>query len=301
MEAHRNPRPLEPPRNRVRGDEATANALSGVPNRTRGEAAAASIGLILGDRINDRGSPPPVVRPRATGLLRTAAIGLAVWWVPLLLVGAVFGPDHVFARQGVFFSQTALVTFGGAYAVLAYVSDRAVHDFGWLSPAEMIDGLALAETTPGPLILVLQFVGFLSGARLGDPVGGWWGGLIGSLVTAWATFAPSFLLVLLGAPYLEWLRSVRRLQAGLAAITAAVVGVVANLGVWFGSRVLFTHTTPVVLGPIRFEGPVPGSVDLPAVAIAGAAILALTRFRLGMFPTLLGAGLAGLAIRLLTR
>ncbi|MBL8986343.1 MAG: chromate efflux transporter [Gemmatimonadetes bacterium] len=260
---------------------------------------AALVGFGLGDRINDRGNPPPTPRPRAAGALRTATIGLAVWWGPLLAVGALFGADHVLSRQGVFFSQTALVTFGGAYAVLSYVSDRAVHDFGWLTPAEMIDGLALAETTPGPLILVLQFVGFLSGARLGDPVGGWWGGLLGSVVTVWATFAPSFLLVLLGAPYLEWLRSVRRLQAGLAAITAAVVGVVANLGVWFASRVLFHETRPVRLGPIAFEAPVVASADLLAILIAGAAVVALTRFRLGMLHTLLGAGLIGLATQLL--
>ena len=184
--------------------------------------------------------------------------------------------------------------------MLSYVSQQAVHHFNWVTPAEMIDGLALAETTPGPLILVLQFVGFLAGYRLGSPVAGWWGGLVGSMVTVWATFAPSILLVLLGAPYIEWLRSRRRLQAALAGITAAVTGVVANLGLWFAIRVLFRDHRVMSLGPARADLPVLHSVSPAAVVIAGLAFVALTRLRVGMIAVLAGAAGAGILVHLFT-
>ncbi len=257
--------------------------------------AAGLVGVLLGPRLGGhRSAPAPVARPSYRASLRTAVVGLLIWWLPLLAVMAAFGRDHVFARQGLFFSQAALVTFGGAYAVLSYVSEQAVHRFGWLSPSQMIDGLALAETTPGPLILVLQFVGFVAGYRLGGAVAGWWGGLIGSLVTVWATFAPSFLLVLVGAPYMEWLRSRSRLQAALGAITAAVVGVVANLSVWFAIRVLFRRQEPFAAGPVHFDLPVLGSFDPPAVAVAVGALVALQRFRIGMVPVLAAAAAIGI-------
>lgn len=261
---------------------------------------AALAGVALRGRIGGvRTAVTAVARPSVRASLVTVVVGLAIWWAPLVAVRAAFGPDHVLAVQGRFFSQAALLTFGGAYAVLSYVSQEAVHRFAWLSGPEMIDGLALAETTPGPLILVLQFVGFLAGYRLGAPLSGWWGGLAGSLVTIWATFVPSFLLVLAGAPYLEWIRGLAWLQTALVGVTAAVVGVVANLSAWFAERVLFREQVAWAVGPVRVELPVPGTVDPLAVVVALVALVALQRFKVGMLTTLAGAAAIGVAAALI--
>jgi chromate transporter len=206
------------------------------------------------------------------------AIGLTLWIVPLLVLVAVFGRDHVLVREGVFFSQMSLVTFGGAYAVLAYVGQQAVETYGWLTAGEMLDGLGMAETTPGPLIQVVQFVGFLGAFRHPGGLDPWTAAILGSLVTTWVTYVPCFLWIFLGAPYIEALRGKQGLSRALAGITAAVVGVILNLAVWFSLHVLFRD----------------GEVDWAAVALAAFAFLALFRFKLGMLTTLAASAAAGL-------
>ncbi|MFZ2102605.1 MAG: chromate efflux transporter [Oricola sp.] len=231
------------------------------------------------------------------GALRSTLAWLAVWLVPLAALVALFGQGHVFADAALFFSKTAIVTFGGAYAVLAYVGQQAVEHYGWLKPDEMLAGLGLAETTLGPLVLVLVFVGFVGGARLGglDPITG---GLIGGLIAAFFTFAPCFLWIFAGAPYVERLRHVRWLAAGLSTITAAVVGVIANLALWFGLHVLFGDYPELRLGPLRLPDPDWAGIDLYALAIALGAGVALIRFRTNMMIVLAAAALAGLAASL---
>ena len=197
-----------------------------------------------------------------------------------------------------FFSTMAVVTFGGAYAVLAYVAQAAVETFGWLAPGEMVDGLGLAETTPGPLIMVLQFVGFLAAFRdpgVFHPV---LAGCLGALLTTWVTFAPCFLWIFLGAPYIEALRGNRALTAALSAITAAVVGVVLNLAVWFALHVLFGEVQEVSVFGVGPDLPVLSTLDWRAAVLAAVAMLAMLRFKAGMIPTLLGCGAAGLLMNL---
>ena len=228
-------------------------------------------------------------------------VWLAVWWVPVGVAAAALGRDHAIVEEAVFFSKTAVLTFGGAYAVLAYVGQRAVEDFGWLSAGEMLDGLGLAETTPGPLIMVVQFVGFLGAYR--DP-----GGLppllaavLGSAMTTWVTFAPSFLFILLGAPYVEALRGRRGLAGALAGITAAVVGVILNLAVWFALHVLFGEVREVKGLVGRLWLPTWNTLDPLALLIAAGAFWALFRTRAGMLPTLGGAVVVGALLQWLLR
>lgn len=236
------------------------------------------------------------VRSRDHGAVaRTAAIWLAIWLVPLAALVLVFGRGHVFADEALFFSQTAIVTFGGAYAVLAYVGQQAVELYGWLMPDEMLMGLGLAETTLGPLVLVLVFVGFLAGAGLMD-VPALAGGLAGGLIAAFFTFVPCFLWIFAGAPYVEALRNVRWLVASLAAITAAVVGVIANLAVWFGLNVLFGNFGYAQAGPFFLPNPVLANFDWAAGLIGIAAALALIRFKLGLFVVLGAAAVAGIVV-----
>jgi chromate transporter len=196
-----------------------------------------------------------------------------------LLTGAVLGWDHVLFRQGLFFSKAALVTFGGAYAVLPYVSQQAVEHYQWLQPGQMLDGLALAETTPGPLIMVLQFVGFVGAWQQPAPFSPLVGATLGAAITTWVTFLPCFLWIFLGAPYIERLREHRALTAALSAITAAVAGVVLNLAVWFGSHVL---------------GPTDGAIDWLDVAIALVALVGLVRWKWDIMAVVAGAALVGL-------
>ena len=226
---------------------------------------------------------------RLTGAARRAGLLiLALWaWSVVLLMaqGGLFG-DLAW-----FFSKMAVVTFGGAYAVLAYVAQEAVEHYRWLTAGQMLSGLGLAETTPGPLILVLQFVGYLAG----DAWGGIWGGTLGTLLTLWVTFAPCFAWIFLGAPYVERLHDVQRLKGALAGVTAAVVGVIANLAVWFGLRALFGEVRAVPLGPMVLEVPVANSLDPVALLLAVLAAVCLFRMRLGVVQTLGIAALAGLA------
>ncbi len=233
-------------------------------------------------------------RPSAARAAGVLAVWLPLWFVPLLLLAAVLGLDHTFTQQGLFFSKMSLVTFGGAYAVLSYVAQEAVGTYAWLSPGEMLDGLGLAETTPGPLILVLEFVGFLGAYRGAGALDPMLAGVLGALLTLWVTFVPCFLWIFLGAPYVEALRGHRTLDAVLSAITAAVVGVILNLAIWFALHVVFARVDEVrAAGGLRLYVPDWTSLDPAAAALAAAAMLAMIRFKLGMIPTLLASAVLG--------
>jgi chromate transporter len=240
---------------------------------------------------------PSAAWPTVLRSLRVIAVGLSLWFAPLLLLAAWLGRGHTLVQEGVFFSQTAAVTFGGAYAVLAYVAQQAVAHFHWLRPGEMLDGLGMAETTPGPLIQVVQFVGFLGAYRHPGTFSPLVAGIGGSLVTTWVTFVPCFLWIFLGAPYIERLRGQRALTAALSAVTAAIVGVIANLAVWFSLHTLFARVGEVRLGILHLLSPDPSSLDPAALILAILALVAVFRFKLGMIPTLLGCALLGLGWR----
>jgi chromate transporter len=257
-------------------------------------ADAGTNGEYLVDRMLAAGGLEHTRRSAARAL-RTAATWLLAWWLPVLAVAAALGTGSVLAMQGLFFSQAAMVTFGGAYAVLAYVAQRAVEDFAWITPGEMLDGLALAETTPGPLIMVVQFVAFLGAFRHETGLAPMAAGIGGSLLVTWVTFAPCFLWIFLGGPYIEALRGNRALHAALSAITAAVVGVILNLSVWFALHVVFDRVHELRIGPVRIEVPDWASVDWAALVLAAAALVAMLRLRAGMGLTLAGAAAAGFA------
>lgn len=228
----------------------------------------------------------------AASAWRAGWVAIALWLLPvaaLMLVDA-----GVFADAAWFFSKMAVVTVGGAYAVLAYVAQEAVAGYGWLTPDQMLVGLGLAETTPGPLILVLQFVGFLAGHGQGGLA---WG-VLASVLTVWVTFAPCFAFIFLGAPSVERLHAKRALTGALAAVTAAVVGVIANLALWFGLRVLFAEIRQVPLGPVSLDIPIPGSLDALALALAALAALCLFHLKLGLLPTLGVTAAVGLVAKL---
>ncbi|MBN8249129.1 MAG: chromate efflux transporter [Verrucomicrobia bacterium] len=246
-----------------------------------GHATATESASVLGDAD----AAPDHAHPSWGRSLKVAALGLTLWWTPVLLAGLWLGFDHLLVRQGLFFSKAAMVTFGGAYAVLPYVSQQAVGHYQWVSAGQMLDGLGLAETTPGPLIMVLQFVGFLGGWKFPAPLSPLGMATLGAFMTTWTTFLPCFLWIFLGAPYIEQLRDNARLTATLSAITAAVVGVILNLALWFGLQVLFPAGRPVhVFGLVVF-----------AIAFVG-----LVRWKWGIIPVVLGSGLLGLAGKFLT-
>jgi chromate transporter len=254
-------------------------------------AAAAAAGYFL--RTNEAAAPSSqaVTPVPLAQVLRTLATWLAVWILPLLAVAAVFGADHVLAQLAIFFSKLAVVTFGGAYAVLAYMAQEVVSGYGWLTAGEMLDGLGLAETTNGPLILVTEFVGYIAALRQGG-VGI---GILGALVTLWATFAPCFLWIFVGAPYIERLTHAPRLASALRTVTAAVVGVIANLSVWFALHVLFARVDEVHAGPLRLFVPDPSSLDPVALVLSALALVLIFALRWSIVATL---GLCG-AIALL--
>ena len=237
-------------------------------------------------------SPPPSARHGFGVLL----IWGSLWAAPVLAALLLLGNEHVFSRIGLFFSEMAVVTFGGAYAVLAYVGQQAVQAYGWLLPGEMLHGLGLAETTPGPLILVLSFVGFVAGFREAGIEPPLVGGLLGGLLATWVTFAPCFLWILLGAPYVERARHIRALRDALSAITAAVVGVILNLAVWFALHALFRQSGAVNLGPLHVDSPVWSSLDWRMALLSAAALLAVFRFKLGIGWLLAGAAIAGMLL-----
>lgn len=234
-------------------------------------------------------------RPSTRRAVLVTITCVALWLTPVALIAMWLGPKHVLVREGVIFSQTAVVTFGGAYAVLAYVAQRAVEHLQWLQPGEMIDGLALAETTPGPLIMVLQFVGFLAAYRFAAPLDPWVAATVGALLTTWVTFLPSFLFIFLGAPYMESLRRNRGLNAALSCVTAAVVGVILNLSIWFAIHTLFGQVNRVDAGPMHLDVPEWTTIEPGAVVLSLAAFIGLTRYKLSMVWVLLFCMLGGAA------
>lgn len=239
-------------------------------------------------------SSAPLPRTRLfAGTLTTVLIWLAIWAAPMALVLATLGEDHVLWQIGAFFSKLAVVTFGGAYAVLAYMAQAAVEQYGWLAPGEMADGLGLAETTPGPLIMVTQFVGFLAAWRSPAPFSPAVAGLLGAGLTTWVTFAPCFLWIFACAPWMERLQRIRALQAALAAITAAIVGVIAHLAGWFAIHVLFRQPEAGAFGL-----PDPTSLDWRVAAIGAGAAVLLFALKRGILEVLGAAALAGLVIGL---
>ena len=276
---------------------AAAGLIGWIGSRVRPDAFPASSHgdedeSVIGQAVEERGADRSLGRA-----LRVLAIGLLVWWGPLLAVIALRGTDDTLSDEAIFFSQTALVTFGGAYAVLAYINQAAVGHFGWLDPGQMVTGLGLAESTPGPLIMVTQFVGFLGAYRFPgglDPVVA---GIFGAMVTVWATFAPCFLWIFLGAPYIERLRGNRSLNAALSAVTAAVVGVILNLAVTFGIVALFDEVSQGEVAGFTFPAPDLSSVDVFALLLAAAGFVALWRYRVNVLWIIGGSALAGLVYR----
>ncbi|MBR0739358.1 chromate efflux transporter [Bradyrhizobium liaoningense] len=251
----------------------------------------AVIDSMLGEAV------PEHVRPNTARAIRVCALWLALWLVPVIALLLVLGQASVFSQIALFFSKMALVTFGGAYAVLAYVAQQAVEHYHWLKPHEMLDGLGMAETTPGPLIMVLQFVGFMAAYRDPSGLSPMVAATLGGLLATWVTFTPCFLWIFVGAPYIERLRGNTGLAGALSAITAAVVGVILNLSIWFALHTLFRETVPVNAFPLNFDMPVLKSVDVPALVLAIAAATAIFRFKLGMLTVLAASCAAGVALR----
>jgi chromate transporter len=263
-------------------------------------AGAGAIGFIvartyperLGVAANDNSFAPAPGRWRHAAL--SIGLGMAIWWAPVLLAVLLLGPQHVLVAIGLFFSKLAVVTFGGAYAVLAYMAQQAVENYGWLRAPEVVDALGLAETTPGPLILVTQFVGFLAAFRDAAPFTPLAAGLIGTVLTLWVTFVPSILWIIAGAPFIEELRGNRKLSGALAAITAAVVGVILNLSVWFALHVLFGTVTEMHSGPLRWYAFDPNALDKNVAILAVTAALLTFRFHRSLIEVIIVVALLGI-------
>ncbi|MEC9199735.1 MAG: chromate efflux transporter [Pseudomonadota bacterium] len=256
----------------------------------QGSPHLADADSLLGDEAATQGTAG------RRGALVAGLAALVLWLVPVAALVLLAGPGNVFADIALFFSKMAVVTFGGAYAVLAYVGQEAVGTYGWLSAGQMLDGLGMAETTPGPLIMVLQYVGFVGAWSASGDI---WTATLGALLTTWVTFAPCFAWIFLGAPWMERLRANRGLSAALTAVTAAVVGVILNLALWFAIHVIFTQVTTWTAGPVALELPRPASVDWAALALTLLALVAVLRLKLEMAMVLGGAALAGVVLTLL--
>ncbi|NHM18674.1 chromate efflux transporter [Tritonibacter mobilis] len=239
---------------------------------------------------------PEHTRVNRAWAFRISTVFLMLWLAPVALLFVLLGPANVFFQIAGFFSVMAVVTFGGAYAVLAYVAQEAVQNFGWLAPGEMLDGLGMAETTPGPLIMVTQFVGFMGAFREVTGLSPLAAGTLGGLLTTWVTFTPCFLWIFLGAPFIERLRDNALLTAALTAITAAVVGVILNLAVWFGLHVVFDEVRTIASFGPDLDVPVWSSINLAAAALVLGAVLAVFQFKLGPVTVLTGCALAGMAL-----
>lgn len=258
-------------------------------------AASAIAGALAGTRAMGGHAAPaanssgPSARRLAAQTAATVAAWLAVWLAPLALIAVTLGTDHVLWDVGAFFARLATVTFGGAYAVLAYMAQAAVEQFGWLSAREMADGLGLAETTPGPLIMVTQFTGTLAALRAPDPFAPWLAALLGAGLTTWVTFAPCFLWIFAFAPWMERLERAERLQSALAGVTSAVVGIIAQLALWFAGHVLFARFGSAGM-------PEWGSLDWRAVTIAAGAALMVFRWNRSIMDVIGVAALAGLVL-----
>ena len=240
---------------------------------------------------------PPHTRTHSGRSLRTLVIWLSLWLIPVALLLSLLGPEHTFSRIATFFSTLAVVTFGGAYAVLAYVAQQAVESYQWLAPGEMLDGLGMAETTPGPLIMVLQFVGFLGAFREPGTLSPLVAGTLGGLLATWVTFTPCFLWIFLGAPFVEKLRGNKALSSALTAITAAIVGVMLNLAIWFAVHTIFNQVLTISVGPLQFDWPVLQSLDMAALSLTVGALVAVFGLKLGLLTTLLLSCVVGLGLQ----
>ena len=241
---------------------------------------------------------PAHAEPNLRRAVSAGAIWLTLWLLPVACLLIWLGQANVFSQVAVFFSKMAMVTFGGAYAVLAYVAQQAVENYQWVTPGEMLDGLGMAETTPGPLIMVLQFVGFMAAFRDAGPLAPMLAGTLGGLLATWVTFVPCFLWIFVGAPFVETLRGNKALAGALSAITAAVVGVILNLSIWFAIHTLFREVKHVQRLGLSFDAPVVTSVDMTALVLAAGAALAIFRFKAGMLPTLAACCAAGVGLHL---
>jgi chromate transporter len=248
------------------------------------------IDSLLGDEL------PAHAKPSVTNALRVASVWLLLWLIPVAALLVILGEANIFTQIAIFFSKMAMVTFGGAYAVLAYVAQQAVEHYHWVQAREMLDGLGMAETTPGPLIMVLQFVGFMAAFRDPGSLSPMIAGTLGGLLATWVTFAPCFLWIFLGAPFIEVMRGNKALAGALSAITAAVVGVILNLAIWFAIHTLFRLTVPIRSLGLSFEAPVLPSVDLWALFLSVAAAAAIFRLRIGMLQTLGACAVAGVLL-----
>ena len=252
--------------------------------------------LGLPDKV-ENAAPP--AKDRWRHFIIASLVGLVAWATPVVLAALAFGPQHVLVSIGLFFSKLAVVSFGGAYALLAYMAQEAVQTYGWMTAPEMVDGLGLAETTPGPLILVTQFVGFLAAFRDASPFSPVMAGVLGAAMTTWVTFVPSMLWIFAGAPFVEPLRANRQLSGALAAITAAVVGVILNLSVWFALHVLFGKVTEIHAGPLRWYAFDPLALDLRATTFALiAAVLAFGLHR-SLIEVVIAMAALGVVVQLL--
>jgi len=257
-------------------------------------------GPVLGDADSVLGEATPAhAQPNLRWSLTISGILLALWLAPVAALVVGLGPDHVFSQIATFFSQMAVVTFGGAYAVLAYVAQEAVQHYGWLQPGEMLDGLGMAETTPGPLIMVVQFVGFMGAYRNPGGLDPMLAGTLAAVITTWVTFVPCFLWIFLGAPFIEQLRNNRAVTGALSAITAAVVGVIANLAVWFALHTLFREVNAWQGFGLTLDIPVWSSINLSALVLAVAAGVAIFRFKAPMLVVLAACAVAGIGWSLL--
>lgn len=226
------------------------------------------------------------IKPSLSGTFKTAAFWLALWMLPIAALALTLGLDNIFTKQSLFFSQSALVTFGGAYSVLAYISQQAVETYHWLLPGEMLDGLGMAETTPGPLIQVVQFVGFMGAFRNSGALDPVLAGVLASVLVTWVTYLPSFLFIFTGAPYIEQLRGNKNLTTALSGITAAVVGVILNLGIWFSIHTLFAEVGEMNFGSLHIPLPIWVTVDWGAVFITMAALFIYFKLKWDMLKTI---------------
>jgi chromate transporter len=236
--------------------------------------------------ISDEQESPPHTKPSLPRAVVISVVCLALWLAPTFATGAFRGWDSTLFKEGLFFNKAAVVTFGGAYAVLPYVAQQALFHYGWLKPGQMMDGLGLAETTPGPLIMVLQFVGFMGAWQHPEGLPPLLAATLGALLTTWATFTPCFLWIFVGGPYIEQLRGNKKLTAALSAVTAAIVGVILNLAVWFGLHVFFPNA---------------GVIDWFAIVLCVAAFVAMLRYKIDIIPVVLGSGVLGLIWKMLLR
>jgi len=268
---------------------------------------AAIVGLVtqrrtkaVADEATDaQADPRAVARPSARRSAGALLVGVAAWLAPTVVLLVVLGPSSIFTQVALFFSFAAVITFGGAYAILAFIAQQAVDVYGWVTARQMVDGLGLAESTPGPLIMVVQFVAFLAAFAAPTGVDPFLAGAVAGLLVTWVTFVPSFTFIFSGAPYAEYIRSRPRPAAALSGISAAVTGVIANLAVWFSLQTLFAVTGELRLGPLRLHTVESASIDLFAVSLAVVSYIALVRLRWPLLATLAASATAGLVYYLL--